>query len=266
MREGDTILQPGHAVTAADLGLMASLGIAEVDVLRRVRVAFFSTGDELKGIGEALGEGDIYDSNRYSLYGMLKRLDVELIDMGVIADDRGAVERAFTEAASVADAVITSGGVSVGEADYVKQTLDKLGNVDFWRIAMKPGKPLAVGKIGQAFFFGLPGNPVSALTTFYQFAQPALKKLAGHKHPEQDLVLRLPCTGRLKKSPGRLEYQRGILQRNEQGQLVVDTTGVQGSHILTSMSRANCFIILPADCSGVEPGELVDVQPFDGII
>lgn len=259
------VLQQGRRLRAADLGLLASLGIAEVRVRRRLRVAFFSTGDELRSLGQPLGEGQIYDSNRYTLHGMLTRLGVEIIDMGVIPDRREAVSEAFTSASALADVLITSGGVSVGEADFVKETLERLGQVNFWKIAMKPGKPLAFGKVNQAIFFGLPGNPVSAMATFYQIVQPALRQLMG----EQDvmmLTLKVPCSTRLKKSPGRQDFQRGILEQNSSGELTVRTSGPQGSHILSSMSHANCFIILPAEWGNVEPGTLVEVQPFEGLI
>jgi molybdopterin molybdotransferase len=265
MKVGQTVMSPGKKITPSELGLLASLGIPEVSVSRKVRVAFFSTGDELRGVGETLEEGQIYDSNRYTLYGMLKRLNIDLIDMGVIRDDRDAIRDAFHTASTVADAIITSGGVSVGEADFVKQTLDEIGQVNFWRVAMKPGKPLAIGHINDAFFFGLPGNPVSAMATFYQFVQPALQKLMG-QDPGMPLLLKVPCKTTLKKKPGRLEYQRGLLSYNENGELQVHTTGKQGSHVLTSMSNANCFIILPAENSGVSEGELVEVQPFAGVI
>jgi molybdopterin molybdotransferase len=265
IRAGSVVLRAGQHVGPAELGLLASVGIAELNVLRRIRVAFFSTGDELRGVGDKLEYGQIFDSNRYTLFGMLKRLGVELIDMGVIRDRREDVRRAFADAAAVADAIITSGGVSVGEADYVKETLETMGQVDFWRIAMKPGKPLAVGRIDQAYFFGLPGNPVSVMATFYQFVRPALEKLMGTQ-PSAPLILKLPCEVALRKQPGRLEYQRGVLQRGVDGTLSVATTGGQDSHLLTSMSRADCFIILPADNAGVAAGDLVDVQPFAGLV
>lgn len=265
MAVGSTVLEPGKQLLPADLGVIASLGIAEVRVWRRLRVAFFSTGDELKSLGEPLAAGQIYDSNRYTLHGMLTRLGVGLLDLGVIRDDREAIRRAFHDAAAHADVVITSGGVSVGEADFVKLTLDELGQVDFWKIAMKPGKPLAFGKLGNAIFFGLPGNPVSVMATFYQFVQPALQKLMGMQ-AAPSLALRVPCAVNLKKEIGRTEYQRGILQTDTSGALTVTTTGRQGSHVLTSMSKSNCFIILPAESAGVRAGDLVDVQPFMGLI
>ena len=262
---GDLILTEGRRLNPADIGLIASLGIAEVSVVRRLRVAFFSTGDELRSIGETLSDGAIYDSNRYTLYGMLERMGADIIDMGVIKDDLEALEEAFAIAAANADVLITSGGVSVGEADYIKEILAKLGQVDFWKVAIKPGRPLAFGHVGDAVFFGLPGNPVSVMVTFYEFVQPALRKMIG-ENDAGILTLKARCDSRLKKRPGRVEYQRGILQQDENGNLVVVKTGAQGSGILTSMSQANCFIILPIDSSGIEPGMYVDIQPFSGLV
>lgn len=262
---GDLVLEKGTRLSAADIGLLASLGAGETNVKRRLRVAFFSTGDELRSIGEQLDRGSVYDSNRYTLYGMLSRLDCELLDMGIVRDVREDVERAFADAASNADVVISSGGVSVGEADFVKETLDRLGRVEFWKVAMKPGRPLAFGRVQDACFFGLPGNPVSVMVTFYQFVQPALRKLMGERHTDV-VTVKVRCESRLKKRPGRMEYQRGILQRDENGELLVRKTGAQGSGILSSMSQANCFIILPIDSSTVEPGQLVAVQPFFGLV
>ena len=262
---GDLILTKGRRLNPADIGLIASLGIAEVCVVRRLRVAFFSTGDELRSIGETLSDGAIYDSNRYTLYGMLERMGADIIDMGVIKDDRDDLEEAFSTAAANADVLITSGGVSVGEADYIKEILAKLGKVDFWKVAIKPGRPLAFGQVGSAVFFGLPGNPVSVMVTFYEFVQPALRKMIGEDNAGI-LSLRARCDSRLKKRPGRVEYQRGILQKDQDGNLVVVKTGAQGSGILRSMSQANCFIILPIDSSGVEPGAFVDIQPFSGLV
>jgi molybdopterin molybdotransferase len=264
-RDG-VVFKRGQIVRPAELGMIASLGIGEVSVFRRLRVAFFSTGDELISIGSPLAPGQLYDSNRYTLYGVLTRLGVELMDMGVIRDDPAAVERAFAQAAGAADVVITSGGVSVGEADYVKQILDKLGEVLFWKIAMKPGRPLAYGKIGQAHFFGLPGNPVSALVTFYQFVREALLVLMGNAEPAPLPMLKAVCTTPIKKAPGRTEFQRGILSADTQGNWTVRVTGDQSSAILSSMSLANCFIVLP-DAQGNTPaGATVDVQLLDGIV
>ena len=263
--QGGVVLATGRLLTPADLGLLASLGIAEVAVRRRLRVAMFSTGDELCSIGEPLGDGQIYDSNRYSLHGMLTRIGAEVIDMGIIPDQREAISHAFDTAAANADVLITSGGVSVGEADFVKETLDRLGRVDFWKIAMKPGKPLAFGMLGDTAFFGLPGNPVSAMATFYQIVQASLQHMQGQAQAAA-LRLRIPCAEKLKKRPGRQDFQRGILFSDTSGNLVVKSTGMQGSHILSSMSQANCFIILPAESGSVEVGGMVEVQPFAGVI
>jgi len=261
---GKAVLQPGKYIGAAELGLLASLGIPQVTVKRKIKIAFFSTGDELRPVGEKLQEGQIYDSNRYTLFGMLTKLGAEVIDLGVIRDDPNEVEAAFIKASSMADAVFTSGGVSVGDADYVKQTLDKIGQVDFWRIRMKPGKPLACGKINNAIFFGLPGNPVSVMATFYIFALPALKRLMGQTDFMQP-TFKIPCYSGLKKRPGRTDFQRGIMYRDDNGEMVVDGAGMQASHILSGMSKANCFIILPAESGSVASGDLVEVLPFDGM-
>lgn len=260
-----TVLTAGSRLQPADLGLLASLGFGEINVRRRLRVAFFSTGDELRSIGEPLAPGMIYDSNRYTLYGMLSRLGCELIDMGVIRDTPEATETAFRAAAECADVLITSGGVSVGEADYVEQTLAAIGRVGFWKVAMKPGRPLAFGHVDKAVFFGLPGNPVSVMVTFYQFVQGALRKMMGESTYDP-LTVTAVCQSRLKKRPGRTEFQRGVLSHDQQGNLIVNKTGAQGSGILSSMAQANCFIILPMESGTVEPGTQVEVQPFHGLI
>ena len=263
-RCGDTVLGSGIKLGAAETGLLASVGVSEVSVTRRLRVAFFSTGDELTSIGTPLGAGQIYDSNRYALHGMLARPAIECYDLGVIPDQRAAVQEAFQQAAEIADLILTSGGVSVGEADYVTEALGELGNINFWRMAMKPGKPLAFGELGNAVFFGLPGNPVSVMVTFYQFVLPAIRKMTG-ENLSDPLLVQARCAVDLKKAPGRMEFQRGVLQREKDGTLSVSTTGMQGSHLLTSMSRANCFIHLAAESAGAEAGEWVSVQPFAGL-
>lgn len=265
IRVGDRILMQGARLTPAGIGLLASLGLAEVPVMRRPKVAFLSTGDELRSVGEALDDGQVYDSNRYTICGMLERLGIETLDAGVIRDTRDEIEQALRDASARADVVITSGGVSVGEADYVKETLIKLGAINFWKIAIKPGRPLAFGTINHSYFFGLPGNPVSVMVTFYQFVQPALLRLMGARLDEP-LTARAICLSGLSKAPGRVEYQRGILSKDEHGRLVVRKTGAQGSGILSSMSQANCFILLPMECAGVESGMEVEVQPFHGLI
>jgi molybdopterin molybdotransferase len=266
LKAGSIAVRRGRLVRPAELGLLASLGVGEVAVYRKLRVAFFSTGDELKSIGTTLGEGEIYDSNRYTIHGMLARLGCEILDMGVVRDDPLALEKAFGEAAAAADVVITSGGVSVGEADFVKDMMGKLGEVVFWKIAMKPGRPLAYGKIGAAHFFGLPGNPVSVMVTFYQFVRDALLTLMGADPVEPVPTFQATCTARLKKMPGRTEFQRGVLARGADGALAVRPTGEQGSGILKSMSDANCFIILGDRTGNVEPGTLVEVQLLEGIV
>ncbi|MGH8728721.1 MAG: molybdopterin molybdotransferase MoeA [Burkholderiales bacterium] len=266
LRAGQVVLKRGHWLRPAELGLLSSLGIAEVPVFRRLRVAFFSTGDELRSLGETLGIGEIYDSNRYTLHGMLTRLGVDVIDMGVVKDEPKLLEEAFVEASSVADVVITSGGVSVGEADYVKELLSRLGEVVFWKIAMKPGRPLAYGKIGEAHFFGLPGNPVSVMVTFYHFVQDALWKLMGRSEIPFASTVQAVCVTALKKAPGRIEFQRGVLYRESDGTLSVRVTGEQGSGILRSMAEANCFIVLPDSQGSVAAGSVVDVQPMEGLI
>ena len=266
LKIGQAALQRGQAVRPAEIGLIASLGIPEIMVYRRLRVAFFSTGDELKSIGTPLAEGQIYDSNRYTIYGMLTRLGCEVIDMGVVRDDPKLLEAAFEEAAETADVVITSGGVSVGEADFVKDLLNKLGEVVFWKIAMKPGRPLAYGKIGKAHFFGLPGNPVSVMVTFYQFVRDALLKLSGRDPVPVLPAFKVPCTSSLKKAPGRTEFQRGVLTQDASGNWSVRVTGEQGSGILRSMAEANCFIILPEAQGNVAAGNLVEVQVMEGVI
>ena len=266
IRQDAVVFPRGQILHPAELGMIASLGIGEVSVYRKLRVAFFSTGDELIPIGTPLATGQIYDSNRYTLYGMLTRLGVEIIDMGSIRDDPAAIERAFDDAAHAADVVITSGGVSVGEADFVKQILDRLGEVLFWKIAMKPGRPLAYGKVADAHFFGLPGNPVSAMVTFYQFVREALLVLMGVTNAAPLPVLQAICTTAIKKAPGRTEFQRGILSSDADGKWTVRVTGNQGSGILSSMSQANCFIVLPDAQGNTAASALVDVQILEGLI
>lgn len=265
IRAGSTVLARGHRLRAADAGLIASLGVGEITVFRRLRVAFFSTGDELVQLGATPGPGQIYDSNRYTLHAMLAGLGCEVMDLGVIRDDPAAVELAFAQAAAAADVVLTSGGASVGDADYVKQILDRLGEVLFWKIAMKPGRPLAFGRIGDTHLFGLPGNPVAVMVTFYQFVREALLVLMGQAQVPPCPTFKATLASPLKKAPGRVEFQRGILAPAEGGWQVT-LTGEQGSNILSSMSRANCFVVLPSEYGNLTPGALVDVQPFEGIL
>jgi molybdopterin molybdotransferase len=279
LAEGEAALRAGRRLRPADLGLLASLGRAEVPVFRRLRVAFFSTGDELRSVGEPLGPGCVYDSNRYTIWAMLQRLGVEAIDFGVVRDEPAALAEAFTQAAGCADAVITSGGVSVGEADHTKKIMAELGEVLFWRIAMRPGRPMAIGRIGvrpaaegriggaanSSILFGLPGNPVAVMVTFYAFVREALLRMSGAT-PEPLPLLRAASVEPMRKKPGRTEYQRGIVTRGADGQWQVRSTGAQGSGILRSMSQANGMVLLYHEQGSVAAGEMVDVVPFDGLI
>lgn len=274
---GKSALAAGRLLRPAEIGLIASLGCAEVSVFRRLRVAFLSTGDELCSIGTPLSEGRVYDSNRYTIFGMLTRMGCEVLDLGVVRDDPAAMEAAFSEAAAAADVVISSGGVSVGEADFVKGLMAELGEVLFWKIAMKPGRPMAFGRIrvageesrgergGAAWLFGLPGNPVAVMVTFYQFVREALYALMGADPVPVVPLLPALCTGALKKVAGRTEFQRGILSLVD-GQWRVRPAAAQGSGVLRSMADANCFIVLEHDRGNVAAGDRVGVQLFDGLV
>jgi molybdopterin molybdotransferase len=268
LRKGKPALRAGKLLRAADLGLIASLGMAEARVRRRPRVAFFSTGDELVSVGAPLAPGQVYDSNRYTIWGMLTRLGCEVIDLGVVRDDPANLEAAFREAAARADAVVTSGGVSVGEADFTRQMMARLGEVAFWKIAMRPGRPMAFGRIDaggrSAYLFGLPGNPVAVMVTFYHFVRGALLHMAGCGECELPL-LRAKSQAAMRKKPGRTEFQRGVLERKD-GEWSVRLTGAQGSGILRSMSEANCFVVLGHDQGAVKAGDYVDVMLMDGLV
>ena len=272
LQAGRPAIPAGRKLRPAEIGIIASLGIGEVSVRRRVRVALFSTGDELCSIGQPLTEGAVYDSNRYTLWGMLTRLGCEVIDMGVVKDDPAALEAAFREAAACADVIITSGGVSVGEADFIKQLMAQLGEVAFWKIAMKPGRPMAFGRIQPdgaerpgAWLFGLPGNPVAVMVTFYQFVRPAILKLAGVSPVAPFPAFPARCVDAMKKGRGRTEFQRGILFQ-ENGEWCVRPTGAQGSGVLRSMADADCFIVLEHDREKVAAGDMVNVQLMNGLV
>jgi molybdopterin molybdotransferase len=265
LKIGQTVLSIGQKMHPADLGLIASLGIGELLVYRKLKVAFFSTGDEIVSVGSPLLEGQIFDSNRYTLFGMLTRLGMHMNDLGNVPDDPVKLEKTLLNAALSNDVVITSGGVSVGEADYMKSLLSKHGQVLFWKINMKPGRPLAYGKVGEAHYFGLPGNPVSAMVTFYQFVQPALQALSGEYYKIAP-ILSAKCTLPLKKITGRMEFQRGVLSQTDDGIWTVAPLPNQGSGVLNSMSVANCFIVLDENVGNCEAGEMVKVQIFQGII
>ncbi len=266
---GSTALTRGRLLTPSDLGLIASLGIGELSVMRKLRVAFFSTGDELRSIGQPLDEGCVYDSNRYTLHGMLVRAGVEPIDLGVVRDDPASLEAALRDACRQADAIITTGGVSAGDADYTTEMMARLGEVLFWKIAMRPGRPMAFGQLNcdgkRALLFGLPGNPVAVMATFYFFARDALALLAGGS-PRAQLTMRIPCAEAIRKRPGRTEFQRGVVSRDASGRQVVRITGAQGSGILSSMSEANGMIVLHHEHGDLPAGSLVDVLPFDGLL
>lgn len=263
--QGQPALKAGQVLTPAALGLLASLGIGTVPVWRKLKLVYFSTGDEILSLGEPAREGAVYDSNRYTVFGLLSRLGCEVTDMGVVRDEPIALEAAFKRAALEADAIITSGGVSVGEADYTKVMMKKLGDVAFWRIAMRPGRPMAVGRIGQSVLFGLPGNPVAVMVTFLAFVRPALLKMMGSSAQEPPL-LKAHSLEFLRKKPGRTEYQRGMVSTAPDGSLQVRTTGNQGSGVLSSMVQANGLIVLHHAQGDVAPGELVDVMMFDGVV
>lgn len=266
---GRPALSAGRIVRPADLGLVASLGIAEVAVRRRLRVAFFSTGDELRSVGEPLAQGCVYDSNRYTLFGMLTRLGCDLVDMGIVKDDPAALEAALRDACQSADAIVTSGGVSAGAADYTRDIMARLGEVAFWTIGMRPGRPMAFGRVGadgrEAFLFGLPGNPVAVMVSFYFFARPALLAMMGAA-PAADLLVQARSVAPIRKKRGRTEFQRGVLAIAADGTRDVRITGAQGSGILRSMTEANCIVVLPDEQGNVAAGDAVEVLMFEGLV
>ena len=269
VQQGQTVVEAGTRIDPAHLGLLASLGVSEVSVVRRLRVAYFTTGDELRSLkdhaGTSLGPGELFDSNRYTLFGMLSRLNVEILDLGVVRDNPEDTRSAFHRAAADADVILTSGGVSAGEADFVTKIFHEIGDVSFWKLAMRPGRPLAFGTVGDAVFFGLPGNPVAVMVTFYEFVEPALRRLMGETET-RPLQIPARCLSTLRKSPGRTEYQRGVLGRNTDGELTVSSTGKQGAGRLSSMTAADCIIVLEPGKDRVIPGDMVEVQPFRGLV
>ena len=274
LQKGKPAIAAGRLLRPSDLGLAASLGIASLPVKRKLKVAILSSGDELRALGQALDAGSIYDSNRYSLTGLLNRLNLEIIDCGIVRDDPSALKQAFIEAASKADVLISSGGVSVGEADFTKQIMQELGDVGFWKIAMRPGRPMAFGVLKpvagksparKTLFFGLPGNPVAVMVTFYQFVRAALLQLNGANQTEPPMSQAI-AKAPIRKKPGRTEFQRAILERGPDGKPTVRLTGSQGAGILRSMSEANCFVILGHDQGNVAAGDWVDIALFDGLL
>ena len=265
LRTGENILPAGRFCTPADIGLIASIGLGEIKVKRRIRVALFSTGSEIHSIGKALEDGELYDSNRYTLRAALTRLGTEIIDYGIVPDDKIKLLETFNQATASCDALITTGGVSVGTADYTKEVLKDLGQMMFSKVAIKPGRPMVFGSINGSSFFGLPGNPVAVMVTYYQFVLPALLKIMGITETLLMMTLKARCTEAIRKKPGRTEFQRAIVSQSE-NEWLVRTAGKQGSGILKSMSLANAFIILPHDDGPVKPGEEVLVQPFSGLV
>lgn len=265
IRHRETILHTGKLLTPADIGLIASLGIGEIKVRRKLKVAIASTGNEIISIGDQHTGNSLYDSNRYSLFAMLDRPDIEIINLGILDDNPDALLKQFNLASEYADLIISSGGVSVGDADHTKTALKQSGQIDFWKIAIKPGRPLAFGHIADSVFFGLPGNPVAVMVTFYQFVLPALEKMLGIDNKTINPWLQVKSTENIRKKTGRTEVVRGILQQAGDGSLSIKTTGKQGSGILSSMSLANAFIILEHDRPSVKEGEFVTVQPFVGL-
>ncbi|OWS69270.1 molybdopterin molybdenumtransferase MoeA [Polynucleobacter aenigmaticus] len=272
LQNGKAAIVAGRLLRPSDLGLAASLGIATLKVHRKLRVAILSSGDELRPLGQALDVGSIYDSNRYSLTGLLNRLNLEIIDCGIVRDDPASLKAAFIDAASKADVLISSGGVSVGEADFTKQIMQELGDVGFWKIAMRPGRPMAFGVLKpvqgsnrKTLFFGLPGNPVAVMVTFYQFVRSALLQLNGASQTEPPMTQAI-AEAPIRKKPGRTEFQRAILGRGADGKPTVKLTGSQGAGILRSMSEANCFVILSHEQGNIAAGDWVDVALFDGLL
>lgn len=267
---GQQILERGRSLQAADIGVLASLGIKSVEVFKKLTVAFFTTGDELQALdmhkdGEPLAPGMLFDSNRHTLAAMLSDLHVDTIDLGIVRDNEQETRQALERAAGLADLMVTSGGVSAGDADFVTRAFHDLGSVSFWKLAMRPGRPLAFGHIGNSAFFGLPGNPVAVMVTFLQFVKPAIRHLSGCTDV---MPFEIParCLSTLRKSPGRVEYQRGVLSLDDSGALVVESTGKQGAGRLSSMSLANCLIVIAVETDGVKPGDRVMVQPFHGLL
>ena len=266
VKQGDVVVKCGQFLNQFSLPLLASLGIPQVKVFPRLKVAVLSTGDELVPVGQPLKEGQIYDTNRFAVKLMLEKMNCEILDFGILPDREAEFEAAFIDAQKQADLVITSGGGSVGEADFTKTVLEKVGKINFWKLAIKPGKPFAFGKLEHAWFCGLPGNPVSALVTFYQLVQPVIARLSGVAEYQRPVQFSALAATNLKKAVGRLDFQRGFYQINSQGQLEVHPVGFQGSHMFSSFMQSNCFIVLERERGNVCAGETVAIEPFNHIL
>ncbi|EGQ7687424.1 bifunctional molybdopterin-guanine dinucleotide biosynthesis adaptor protein MobB/molybdopterin molybdotransferase MoeA [Vibrio parahaemolyticus] len=262
---GSDVFTAGTRLASPEMGMIASLGFGEANVFRKLKVAVFSTGDEVQAPGTEQKANSIYDSNRFTIMGMLEKLGCEILDFGILEDNEQLMIEALENASAQADVVMTSGGVSVGDADYIKLALDKLGQIDFWRINMRPGRPLAFGQINNKPFFGLPGNPVAVMVSFINFVEPALRKMQGEQG-WKPLKVNAIATENLRSRQGRTEFSRGIYEPDDTGRLTVRTTGKQGSGILRSMSEANCLIEISPAIDTVKAGESVTIIPLQGRI
>jgi molybdopterin molybdotransferase len=265
IKKNGEVLKKGVFLRPAEIGLIASIGISKVKVFKKIKVSFFSTGDEVVKAGQPIKSGQVYDSNHFTIQSMLKRINVECVDLGIIPDDKKLIEKTFKNAAKISDAIITTGGVSVGKADFMKDVLKKLGKVLFWKLSIKPGRPMAYGAFKTTPYFGLPGNPVAAMITFYQLVQPALKYLMGHDDYKLPMLLKAKCVTPIKKRPGRMEFQRGFFISSN-GELSVKPTPHQGSAILSSMSKANCLIVLDIDQKSIKVDDYVNIQLMEGLV
>jgi len=262
---GEKVLAQGQRINPRNIGVVASLGLNKIPVFRKLKVAVFSTGDELVHPGDTLQTGQIYDSNRYAVIAACYRLGCDVIDLGLIPDDREQIKSVMQDAAAAADVLLTSGGVSVGEADFVKPIVEEIGEIHLWKVAIKPGKPIAIGAIGDCRFFGLPGNPVSAMVTMNLLVQPAIRKLSGMDY-SSPIIIPAICESNLSKKPGRKDYQRGYASPDDQGNWHVKSTGTQGSAKLTSVAQGNCYIVLDETSGNVTAGDKVAIQMFDEVI
>jgi molybdopterin molybdotransferase len=265
VKKNELILKKGRCIRSSEIGLLASLGLPKVSVYRQIRVAFFSTGDEVVEVGNLLKVGQVYDSNNHTIGAMLERIGAEIVNLRIVSDDKNALKKTLLSIVDEVDVIITSGGVSVGAADFMKEVLKEIGEVLFWKLSIKPGRPLAYGKINQTHYFGLPGNPVASMVSFYQIVQPQLKVLMGEVDYELPPLFKVKTEKAIHKKPGRMEFQRGILFKNND-EWWVKPTGHQGSAILSSMSQANCFIVMGIHEGSIDSGDTVKVQLMEGFI